>query len=350
MCGGELVGDPSLQITGAASLGEAVPGEISFYSDPRYGTLLRKTRASAVFVPPDFAESIATAQIRVANPIKVFEQVVLKFAPKPIAFAAGIHPSAVVDPSARLGERVSIQPYAVIEAGARVGDDAVIGAGSYIGHDTVIGAACLIYPRVTIRERTRIGSRVIIHSGVVIGADGFGFEMVDDKHKKIPQLGIVQIDDDVEIGANTTVDRARFGRTWIQQGVKIDNLVQIAHNVVIGKNSVIAAQTGIFPDYYVVRDLHEIVDLYALLNPGPAKTSAVDGRVRADFDIVIDLDNPELRNFLVLVIHHLKSKTVRADHHAAVNNHTRPNARSLPDCYPRINQARRPNHGVVANI
>src|SRR5438309_1994792 len=245
MCGGELVGDPSLQITGAASLGEAVPGEISFYSNPRYGTLLRKTRASAVFVPPDFAESIATVQIRVANPIKVFEQVVLKFAPKPIAFAAGIHPSAVVDPSARLGERVSIQPYAVIEEGARVGDDAVNGAGSYIGHDTVIGAACLIYPRVTIRERSRIGSRVIIHSGVVIGADGFGFEFVENRHKKIPQLGIVQIDDDVEIGANTTVDRARFGRTWIQQGVKIDNLVQIAQNVVIGKNSVIAAQTGI---------------------------------------------------------------------------------------------------------
>src|SRR5213594_3573609 len=245
MSGGELVGDPALKITGAASLGEAVPGEISFYSDPRYGTLLRKTRASAVFVPPDFAESSATAQIRVANPIKVFEQVVLKFAPKPIAFAAGIHPSAVVDPSARLGERVSIQPYAVIEAGARVGDDAVIGAGSYIGHDTVIGAACLIYPLVTIRERTRIGSRVIIHSGVVIGADGFGFEMVDGKQKKIQQLGIVQIDDDVEIGANTTIDRARFGRTWIQQGVKIDNLVQVAHNVVIGRNSVIVAQTGI---------------------------------------------------------------------------------------------------------
>jgi UDP-3-O-[3-hydroxymyristoyl] glucosamine N-acyltransferase len=109
----------------------------------------------------------------------------------------------------------------------------------------VIGAACLIYPRVTIRERSRIGSRVIIHSGTVIGADGFGFEMVDGRQKKIQQLGIVQIDDDVEIGANTTVDRARFGRTWIQQGVKIDNLVQVAHNVVIGKHSVVAAQTGI---------------------------------------------------------------------------------------------------------
>src|SRR6266699_5208346 len=245
MCGGELVGDPSLQITGAASLGEAVPGEISFYSDPRYGTLLRKTRASAVFVPPDFAESIATAQVRVANPIKVFEQVVLKFAPKPITFGPGIHSSAVVDPSAHLGGCVSIQPYAVIEAGARIGDDTIIGAGSYVGHETVIGSACLIYPRVTIRERSRIGSRVIIHSGAVIGADGFGFEVVDGRQEKIQQLGIVQIDDDVEIGANTTVDRARFGRTWIQEGAKIDNLVQVAHNVVIGKNTVIAAQTGI---------------------------------------------------------------------------------------------------------
>jgi len=219
MSGGELVGDPALKITGAASLGEAVPGEISFYSDPRYGTLLRKTRASAVFVPPDFADSIATAQIRVSHPNKAFEQVVLKFAPKPITFTRGIHPSAVIDPSVQLGERVSIQPYVVIEAGTRIGDDTVIGAGSYIGHGTVIGAACLIYPRVTIRERSRIGSRVIIHSGVVIGADGFGFEFVENRHKKIPQFGIVQIDDDVEIGANTTVDRARFGRTWIQQGV-----------------------------------------------------------------------------------------------------------------------------------
>jgi UDP-3-O-[3-hydroxymyristoyl] glucosamine N-acyltransferase len=140
---------------------------------------------------------------------------------------------------------VSIQPHAVVEDGSEIGDDTVVGAGSYIGQETTIGATCLIYPLVTIRERSRIGSRVIIHSGAVIGADGFGFEMVDGRHQKIQQLGIVQIDDDVEIGANTTVDRARFGRTWIQQGVKIDNLVQIAHNVIIGKNSVIVAQTGI---------------------------------------------------------------------------------------------------------
>jgi UDP-3-O-[3-hydroxymyristoyl] glucosamine N-acyltransferase len=245
LSGGELTGDPSLQITGAASLVEAAPGEISFFANRKYVGLLRKTRASAVFIPADFAEAITPAQIRVANPTKAFEQVVVKFAPKPITFAPGVHPTAIVDVSAQLGQRVSIQPHAVIEARARIGDDTVIGAGSYIGHETVIGGACLIYPRVTIRERSRIGARVVIHSGAVIGADGFGFEMVDGQHQKIQQLGIVQIDDDVEIGASTTVDRARFGRTWIQEGVKIDNLVQIAHNVIIGKNSVIVAQTGI---------------------------------------------------------------------------------------------------------
>jgi UDP-3-O-[3-hydroxymyristoyl] glucosamine N-acyltransferase len=245
LSGGELIGEPTLQITGAASLGEAAPGEISFFANRKYLALLRKTRASAIFVPPDFAEPVNAAQVRVSNPTKAFEQVVLKFAPRPITLAPGIHPSAVVDPSAQLGERVSIQPLAVIEARARIGDGTIIGAGSYVGHESVIGSACHIYPNVTIRERSRIGSRVIIHSGAVIGADGFGFEMVDGRQKKIQQLGIVQIDDDVEIGANTTVDRARFGRTWIQQGVKIDNLVQIAHNVVIGKNSVIVAQTGI---------------------------------------------------------------------------------------------------------
>jgi UDP-3-O-[3-hydroxymyristoyl] glucosamine N-acyltransferase len=206
---------------------------------------LRKTRASAVFVPLDFAEQTAAAQIRVANPSKAFEQVVLKLAPKPIAFAAGIHPTAVVDPTARIGNSVSIQPHAVIESGAIIGDNTVVGAGSYVGQESQIGASCLIYPNVTIRERTQIGARVIIHSGAVIGADGFGFEFIDGRYRKIPQIGIVQIDNDVEIGANTTIDRARFGRTWIQEGVKIDNLVQIAHNVVIGKNSVIAAQTGI---------------------------------------------------------------------------------------------------------
>lgn len=242
---GELIGDPNQEITGAASLAEALPGEVSFYSDPRYGPLLRKTRASALFVLPDFSDAISIAQIRVANPAKAFEQVVIKFGPKPFTYPPGIHPTAIVDPRAKVGSRVSIQPNVVIEAEVKIGDGTVIGAGTFVGRESSIGNSCLIYPRVTIRERIRIGSKVIIHSGAVIGADGFGFEFIDGQHRKISQLGIVQIDDDVEIGANTTIDRARFGRTWIQEGVKIDNLVQVAHNVVIGKHSVIAAQTGI---------------------------------------------------------------------------------------------------------
>jgi UDP-3-O-[3-hydroxymyristoyl] glucosamine N-acyltransferase len=243
--GGELDGDPAEKITGAAPLAEALPGDVTFFANPRYTFLLRKTRASAVFVPLDFSETIAAARIRVPDPSKAFEQIILRMAPKPVEFVPGVHPTAIVDPAARLGVHVSIQPYAVIEAGASIGDHTIIGTQSYVGHETTIGPKCMIYPHVTIRERIRIGARVVIHSGAVIGADGFGFELVNGRQQKIQQLGTVQIDDDVEIGANTTVDRARFGRTWIQEGVKIDNLVQVAHNVVIGRHTVIAAQAGI---------------------------------------------------------------------------------------------------------
>lgn len=243
--GGELLGNPDMEITGAASLAEATAGEISFFANPKYVAQLRRTQASAIFVVPDCKEETAAAQIRVSDPTKAFERVVMQFAPGAIEFPPGIHASAIVDPSATLGREVSIQARAVIEAGATISDRSVIGAGSYIGHETTIGPDCKVYPNVTIRERTRIGARVIIHSGAVIGADGFGFEMVEQRQQKVPQLGIVQIDDDVEIGANTTIDRARFGRTWIQQGVKIDNLVQVAHNVVIGRGTIIVAQVGI---------------------------------------------------------------------------------------------------------
>ena len=245
MCDGTVSGDADCTISGAASLAEATSGEITFYGNPRYLAAFRRTRASAAFVPPDFEEQIVGAQIRVADPSKAFEQVVLKFAPQPITFPAGIHPTAVIAPGASLGEGVSIGAHVVVEGAARIGDGTRLGAQSYIGHETTIGAGCLIYPNVTIRERTKIGDRVIIHSGAVLGSDGFGFEIAAGGHKKVPQIGIVQIDNDVEIGANTTIDRARFGRTWIQEGVKIDNLVQIAHNVVIGKHSIIVAQVGI---------------------------------------------------------------------------------------------------------
>ena len=245
VCGGKVSGNANATISGAASVVEATPGEITFYGNPRYLAAFRRTRASAAFVPDDFEEQIVGAQIRVTDPGKAFEQAVLRFAPKPIAFPPGIHPTAVIAVGASLGEAVSIDAHVVVEAGARIGDGTRIGANSYVGHETIIGAGSLIYPNVTIRERCKVGDRVIIHSGTVVGSDGFGFEMTATGHKKVPQIGIVQIDDDVEIGANTTIDRARFGRTWIQEGVKIDNLVQIAHNVVIGKHSIIVAQVGI---------------------------------------------------------------------------------------------------------
>jgi UDP-3-O-[3-hydroxymyristoyl] glucosamine N-acyltransferase len=245
MCGGKLTGDPTVVIKGAASLLEAAAGEITFFADSRYLSLLRKTQASAVFVPEDFSESISPARIRVASPAKAFAQVAAKLAPAPIKFAPGIHSTALVDATAKLGHGVSVQPHAIIEADCSIGDETVIGAGCYIGPGCSIGAQTLLYPNAVIRERCVIGDRVIIHSGAVIGADGFGFEMVEGRFTKVPQTGIVQIDEDVEIGANTTIDRARFGRTWIQRGVKIDNLVQIAHNVVVGEHSAIAAQVGI---------------------------------------------------------------------------------------------------------
>ncbi len=245
LCEGEVIGDPNLSIKGAASLMEAGEGDISFFGDARYAVLLRKTQASAVFVPNEFAEEIPQNRIKVANPAKAFEQVVLRLAPDPVKFEPGVHPTAVVDPSATVAADVCIQANAVIEAGVKIDAGSVIGAGAFIGRECVLGARALIYPNVTVRERTLIGNGVIIHSGAVVGADGFGFEMVEGRYVKIPQMGFVQIDDDVEIGANSTIDRGRFGRTWIQRGVKIDNLVQIAHNVVIGEDTAIAAQVGI---------------------------------------------------------------------------------------------------------
>jgi UDP-3-O-[3-hydroxymyristoyl] glucosamine N-acyltransferase len=196
-------------------------------------------------VARDFSEPIAPIAIQVENASLAFAQLLEKFAPPPVRFAPGVHPSAVVSPDAVIGEGVSIQPFAVIEAGARIGAGSVIGAHGYVGQHAEVGEHTHLASRVTIGARCIVGSRVIIHSGAVLGSDGFGFELSEGRHVKIPQTGIVQVDNDVEIGANVTIDRARFGRTWIGEGTKIDNLVQIAHNVVIGKHCLIVSQTGI---------------------------------------------------------------------------------------------------------
>jgi UDP-3-O-[3-hydroxymyristoyl] glucosamine N-acyltransferase len=245
--GGQLAfgADPETRICGAAAVGEAQPGEVTFFGNLKYLPALKKCRASAVLVPQDFAEEVPPALIYVANPSLAFTHVVTRFAPAPITYAPGIHPTAFVAPDAELGEGVAVRPYAVVESGVKVGAGSVIGAHCFIGEEARIGANCVLHARVTVASRCILGNRVYVQSGAIIGSDGFGYQFEGGRHVKIPQIGIVQVDDDVEIGANTTIDRARFGRTWIQEGTKIDNLVQIAHNVVVGKHCILVAQVGI---------------------------------------------------------------------------------------------------------
>lgn len=245
LVGGELVGDGSRSITGVADLKNAQAHHLSFLANSKYEPQARLTAAGVVIVAKKGPSDYSFTQIRVDNPSVAFTKIVDLFAPAAITFTPGVHPSATVSTGAKLGEGVSIQPGAVIEDGVLIGARTVIGANAYIGHETVIGDDCHIYPSVSLRERTRIGNRVIIHCGTVIGSDGFGYDFKDGRHQKIPQIGYVQIDDDVEIGSNTSIDRGRFDRTWIQTGSKIDNLVMLAHNVVVGKHCIVVSQVGI---------------------------------------------------------------------------------------------------------
>ena len=240
-------GTPVLKtpITRGASLELAGPGDIVFFEHPKYLRALRATKAEVALVPEDFAEELPLILLRVAKPSLAFTNILQQLTPAPVPYESGIHHTAVIAADARIDSTASIQPHAVIESGVHVGPRTVIGAHAFIGRGTTIGADCLIHPNVVLREHCILGARIVIHSCAVIGSDGFGFELVDGRHAKVPQIGHVQIDDDVEIGAGTTIDRARFGRTWIQEGTKIDNLVQIAHNVVIGPHCLIIAQTGI---------------------------------------------------------------------------------------------------------
>ncbi len=236
----------SVRIGRAASLEDAGPGDIAFYEHRKYLKALRGTRAGVVIVPLDFEEELSSILLKVASPSAAFTKILGKLVRPPTpAWPAGIHPTAVIGDGVEIAPTACIQPYVVIENGVSIGARTVIGAHTYIGTESKLGEDCVIHPHVTLREQTLMGSRVIVHSGAVIGSDGFGFHFDQGKHLKVPQIGHVEIEDDVEIGACTTIDRARFGRTWIQTGTKIDNLVQIAHNVVIGPHCLIVAQTGI---------------------------------------------------------------------------------------------------------
>lgn len=243
--GGRLIGDPDCRIVSVASIDEAEKGQISFLSNPKYARLLPRTRASAVIVPPDLNVPGGTNALVHENPSMAFVKVTALFSP-PVATASnGISEKACIGERVCLGNDVGIEDYAVVAEGASIGDRTHLFPFVYVGKDAQIGSDCVFYPNVTIREGTIIADRVIIHSGTVIGADGFGYIPVDGRHVKIPQTGIVCIEDDVEIGANVTIDRARFGRTVIGRGTKIDNLVMVAHNVKVGENCILIAQVGI---------------------------------------------------------------------------------------------------------
>lgn len=241
---GEVVGDENVVITGICGIKEAQPGDITFLANPKYVSLLETTQASAVITSRDIKPT-SKPLIRTENPSLAFAKMVSLVEPQDIKHPKGIHPTAIIGKDVTLGENVSLGPYTVIEDKVGLGDNTIVYAGCYIGCNTKIGKNALIYANVSIRERVVIGDRVIIHSGTVIGSDGFGFATLDGIHHKIPQIGTVVIEDDVEIGANVTIDRARFDKTVIGKGTKIDNLVQIAHNVVIGENSIIVSQAGI---------------------------------------------------------------------------------------------------------
>lgn len=252
LLGASIEGDPDLEILRVAKIEEAGEGAVTFLANPKYARYLASTRASAAIVGPAVTvEDRPTtlpplALVRVADPYVGFVRVLAKFHPPRPPLPQGIHPSAVIDPTASLGADVRIGPHAVVGARCRIGDRTMIAQCAVVCDDVQIGADCILYPNVSVREGCIVGSRCILQPGAVIGSDGFGFApQPDGSFEKIPQMGNVVIEDDVEIGANTTVDRATLGETRIKKGVKLDNLIQVAHNVVIGENTVMAAQSGI---------------------------------------------------------------------------------------------------------
>jgi UDP-3-O-[3-hydroxymyristoyl] glucosamine N-acyltransferase len=243
--GGEVRGEGSTRVFGLAALEDAGPGDLTFAAGARFRARLAASRASAAIVTEDLSAGLGIPHLVHRDPDEAMTTAAAIFFPDPPPPAPGVHASAVVGAGVVLADGVSIGPLVVLEDRVRVGARTSIGAGGFVGSDTTIGEDCRFHPNVTIRDRVAIGSRVILHPGAVIGADGFGFRPVAGGFEKIPQRGTVVIEDDVEIGANATVDRARFARTWIRRGTKIDNLVQIGHNVVIGEGSILVAQAGI---------------------------------------------------------------------------------------------------------
>jgi len=241
---GEIEGDSTIVITSLNKIEDAEAGQLSFISNPKYAKYLETTRASAILVSKDFPKTKKTI-IRTENPYFAFLKLLNVFHPSVSTLAPGIHPTAVIEESAQISENAAIGALVFIGKDSRLGDNVCIYPGVVISDNVEIGDNTTIYPNSTLRERVKIGKRVIIHNGTVVGSDGFGFAREGQIYHKIPQVGTVVIEDDVEIGSNCSIDRATMGETRIKRGAKLDNLIQIAHNVVVGENTVIAAQTGI---------------------------------------------------------------------------------------------------------
>ncbi|UCH49134.1 MAG: UDP-3-O-(3-hydroxymyristoyl)glucosamine N-acyltransferase [Betaproteobacteria bacterium] len=242
--GGEVIGDASIRISRIASLDSAQTGDLTFITSARYQAELEKTRASAVILSPQLVDATAAARIVCDNPYAYYARVCALLNP-PHRYPVGVHERAQVSTTARIADSVSVGPGAMIDDDADIGADVRIGAGCYVGRGVRIGAGTLLHANVTIYDRCVIGERGIVHSGAVIGADGFGMAMDQGQWLKIPQIGRVVIGADVEVGANTTIDRGALDDTVIEDDVKLDNQVQIGHNCHIGEHTAIAGCVGI---------------------------------------------------------------------------------------------------------
>ena len=243
LLGGRLRGDADPVVTGAAGLAEAGPGDLSFVAGPRKLAEARASAAGGFLVPPGL--ELDRPAVEVERPYDAFARYLGRFLPDPDrVFPPGVHATAVIDPTATV-EAAAVGPYCVIGAGVRIGPGCRLGPHVTVGCDTTIGADCVLHAQAVVRERCRLGDRVVVHAGVVVGADGFGYLPGPRGQVKIPQVGIVEVGDDVELGAGVTIDRATTGRTVIGAGSKLDNLVHVAHNVRIGRHCALSAQTGI---------------------------------------------------------------------------------------------------------
>lgn len=244
MLNGKLLGPEDIRIRGVAKIEEAESDQLAFVANVKYTKYLNSTRAGLILVSPGMSTSKA-AVIELEDPYTGFIRMIEYFHPKKARPSPGIHPTTVVETSAEIGKDVSIGPFCSIGSNAVIGDRTVIHPHVIVDPGVEIGKDCEIFSHVNLREDTKLGNRVIVQNGAVIGSDGFGFAPGEDGYRKIPQVGRVVIEDGVEIGANTTIDRATLGETIIRSGTKLDNLIQVGHNVVIGRQTVIAAQSGI---------------------------------------------------------------------------------------------------------